>query len=330
MTSQYFQPYGNTSNIKVQLDLTNYPTKDDVKNVTHVDVNSYASKTNLAALKTEVDKLDTEKLKTVPTDLAKLTNAVDNDVAKKVDYNAKVTAIECQIAGVTKNTQDNLTDITKLKAVDTSGFVTALDDKVDKVDKKIPDVSELATKTSLNNYLQTITFNSKVTEIENKIKTAEGKITDISGLATKTDVTAVENEIPNLVGYAKKSEVAHDIVAIKNDFVTNASLATQLNDLKAQHIADEVKKVDDKTKKNASDILRFENRLKQKEDTVNENERGISFARGFFFYIDESYLVYDCKMGSFQFTGGKISVWKSMGIFNFLGNSNMNAVGDWW
>ena len=56
MSSQYFPPYESSSNnIKVQLDLTNYATKDDVKNITHVDVSSYATKTNLAALKTEVD-----------------------------------------------------------------------------------------------------------------------------------------------------------------------------------------------------------------------------------------------------------------------------------
>ena len=153
--------------------------------------------------------------------------------------------------------------------------------------------------------MQTTTFNSKVTEIEGKITTAEGKIPSITGLVTKAEVTAVKNKIPSLVGYAKKSEVATDITAIKNDYVTNASLTSQLNDLKAQHIADEVKKVDDKAKKNASDILGFGNRLKQKEDTVNENERGISFNRGFFFYMDQSYLVYECKIGSYQFANGK-------------------------
>ena len=70
--SQYFPPYGSSSkNIKVELDLSNYATNDDAQNITHVDVSSYASKTNLAALKTEVGKIDTDKLKTVPTDLAK-------------------------------------------------------------------------------------------------------------------------------------------------------------------------------------------------------------------------------------------------------------------
>ena len=86
--------------------------------------------------------------------------------------------------------------------------------------------------------------------------------------------------------------------------------------------------IDNKAKKNASDILALENKLKQKEDIINENERGLSFNRGFFFYMDQSYLVYDSKMGSFQFTGNKISTWKSTSIFNYSRDSNMNVVGD--
>ena len=142
----YYPPYKSSSNnVKVELDLTNYATKTDLKNITHVDVSSFASKTNLAALKTEVDKIDADKLKTTPTYLAKLTNAVEHDVVKKTDYNTKVTSIEAQIAGLTKNTVDNLADITKLKAIDTNSFVTrtkfsadtnALDDKIDGVEKK--------------------------------------------------------------------------------------------------------------------------------------------------------------------------------------------------
>ena len=143
--SAYYPPYRSSSNnIKVELDLANHATKTDLKNITHVDVSSFASKTNLAALKTEVDKLDVDKLKTTPTDLAKLTNVVKNDVVKKTDYNAKVTSIEGQIARVTKSTTDNLNDITKLKAVDTSNFIlktkfsadiSTLDDKIDGVEK---------------------------------------------------------------------------------------------------------------------------------------------------------------------------------------------------
>ena len=117
------------------------------------------SKTNLAALKTEVNKIDADKLKTVPVDLAKISNVVKNEVVKKTDYNAKVTKSN----SVTKNTLDNLGDITKLKAMDTSNFVlktklasdvTTLENKIDGVEKN-PDISGLATKTSLNDYLQT-------------------------------------------------------------------------------------------------------------------------------------------------------------------------------
>ena len=144
--SQYYPPYkGSSNNIKVELDLANYATKTDLKNITYVDVSSFTSKNNLAALKTEVDKIDADKLQTTSADLAKLTNAIENNVVKKTDYNTKVTSIEAQIAGLTKNTVDNLADITKLKAIDANSFVTrtkfsadtnALDDKIDGVEKK--------------------------------------------------------------------------------------------------------------------------------------------------------------------------------------------------
>ena len=130
----YYPPYKSSSNnVKVELDLTNYATKIDLKNITHVDVSSFASKTNLAASKSEVDKIDVDKLKTAPVHLAKLTNAIENDLVKKTVYNT-------QIAGLTKNTVDHLADITNLKAIDTNIFVTrtkfsadtnALDDKID-------------------------------------------------------------------------------------------------------------------------------------------------------------------------------------------------------
>ena len=226
--SQYFPPYNNSSdNIKVELDLTNYTTKTDLKNITHVEVSSFASKTNLAALKTEVYKIDVDKLKTAPVDLAKLTYAVENDLVKKTVYNTTVTSIEAQIAGLIKNTVDNLADITKLKVIDTNSFilktklasdVTTLENKIDTVDKKIPDISGLATKTSLTSYLQTATFNSKVTEVENKIKA-----TDIIAKSANTKANTIRSD---LTDYAKKADVATDITAIKNDFVTNTSLTS--------------------------------------------------------------------------------------------------------
>ena len=105
-------------------------------------------------------------------------------------------------------------------------------------------------------------FDTKSTDLENKIKDAD--------IIAKSAVTNANSIKSNLNDYAKKADVANDITTIKNDYVSNASLTSRLNDLKIQHIATEIKTIDDKTKKNASDILGFEIRLKQKEDIVYE------------------------------------------------------------
>ena len=99
-------------------------------------------------------------------------------------------------------------------------------------------------------------------------------------------------------------------------------MTSRLNDLKSQHIATKATTIDDTTKNNASDILSFESRLKQNEDTINENERGLSFNRGFFYYLQKNHLVYEFKSSSFDTTTNKISTLKSTGIFS----SNMIAV----
>ena len=93
--SQYFpkpyEPFGGDINVKV--DLSNYATKTDLKNVLHVYVSSFAPKLNLASLKTEVDKLDIDKLRPVPDDLGKLSNVVKNNVVKKTEYKKLVTKV---------------------------------------------------------------------------------------------------------------------------------------------------------------------------------------------------------------------------------------------
>ena len=85
--SQYFpkpyEPFGGDINVKV--DLSNYATKADVKNITHIDTSNFVLKTNLANLKSEVDELDIDKLVPVPADLSKLSNVVNSDVVKKTE-----------------------------------------------------------------------------------------------------------------------------------------------------------------------------------------------------------------------------------------------------
>ena len=87
-----YEPFGGDINVKV--DLSNYATKTDLKNVSHVDVSSFALKSNLANLKTEVDKVDIDKLAPVPVFLYKLSDVVKNDVAKKTEYNKLVIKVD--------------------------------------------------------------------------------------------------------------------------------------------------------------------------------------------------------------------------------------------
>ena len=147
--STHYPPYKNNSNnIKVELYLTNYATKDDVKNITHVGVSRYEDKINLAALKAEVDKIDVDKLKTVPDDLAKLTNVVKSETVKKTDFSA-----------------DDYVKKTKLSA-DTN----ALDDQIDKVDKKCPDASNLGTKSSVTVLIRDLNDRIDKTKIKDYAK----------------------------------------------------------------------------------------------------------------------------------------------------------------
>ena len=94
--SQYFpkpyEPFGGDINVKV--DLSNYATKTDLKNISHVDVSSFALKSNLANLKTEADKIDIDKLTPIPNDLAKLSNVVKNDVVKKTIYDKLIAKVD--------------------------------------------------------------------------------------------------------------------------------------------------------------------------------------------------------------------------------------------
>ena len=174
--SQYFlkpyEPFVGEVNVKV--DLSNYATKTDLKNIPHIYISNFALKSNLASLKIQVDKLNIDKLTPVPNDLAKLSNVVKNDVVKKTEYSKLVSKV------------DN---------IDTTGFVSRtkyekdgadLEKKISHVDQKIPDVSHLVKKTD---------FNTNVTEIEGSLITktnSNAKVTEIEGKIS--DVTRFSNK----------------------------------------------------------------------------------------------------------------------------------------
>ena len=113
------------------------------------------------------------------------------------------------------------------------------------------------------------------------------------------------------------------IKIIKNDHVTNAALTSQLNDLKSQHIADGVKKMDDKTKKNSTDIL---NTLQHKKSVIDDLERQAFFNRGFYYYTQQSYFHFEPKAKSFSRSGGSISSWILAGIHNDSKNTDLFSV----
>ena len=135
-----------------------------IKNVTDVDTSTFALKKNLARLKTEVDKLDIDKLVPAPADLSKLSDVIKNEVVKKTVH-GKLAA--------------------KVDNIDASEFILITKYQTDKteLEKKIPDVTNFVKK--------------KLTELENKIP-------DVSSLATKTALTAVENKIPDVSSLVKK------------------------------------------------------------------------------------------------------------------------------
>ena len=181
--SQYFpksyEPFGG--GIKgIKVDLSNYATKADIRNILQVDTSGFALKANLASLKTEVNKLDIDKLVPVPFDLSKLSDAVKNDFVKKTAY-------------------DKL--VTKVNSIDTSAFVlkTKYDTDKSKLENKITDTSGLVKKTD---------YNTNITEIE-------GIIPDVKNLATKGVLTTVENKIPDVSSFIKKQIIILKLQKLK-------------------------------------------------------------------------------------------------------------------
>ena len=154
-------------NINAKVDLSNYATKTDLKTVTHVDTSNFALTKNLTSLKTEVDKLDIDKLAPVPADLSKLSVAVK----KKTVYD-KLAA--------------------KVNNADTKDFdlKTKYQTEKAKLKKKIPEVTD---------FVDDFVKKTKLTELENKIP-------DVISLATKTAFTAVENKIPSASSLVKKKQ----------------------------------------------------------------------------------------------------------------------------
>ena len=154
--------------------MRNYATKKDIKKISYVDISSFALKSNLASLKTKVDKLDIDKLVSVPVDLSELSVAVKNDVVKKTLY-------------------DNL--VAKVNSTYARVFVSKTKYDTDK--------NELQKK-----FLVLVVLLKKKTDYNTIIIEIDGKIQSVTGFTTNFALTAIENKIPNISSlYRKINEI---------------------------------------------------------------------------------------------------------------------------
>ena len=132
MSKFFAEPYKPSGgDINITVDLSNYATKNDLKNVTHVDTLGFALKTNLATLKTKVDKLDIDKLVPVSTDQGKLSNVIKNEVVKRTVYYKLAT---------------------KVNSIDASDFVlkTKYNSEKTELENEIPNVTDFVKKSKTN------------------------------------------------------------------------------------------------------------------------------------------------------------------------------------
>ena len=171
MSEYLLEPKSSGGRVKVELYLSNYATNIDLKKAARVDTFSFAKKTDLANLKSNVDKLDIDKLKNEPNnlsnlkskvdkldvdklvpilvDLSKLSDVVKNDVVEKDVYNAKI-----------ENIEDKMPDITNLATN------ASLDAKINEIKGEIPNIANLAANASRSNLVKKTDYNTKINEIE--------------------------------------------------------------------------------------------------------------------------------------------------------------------
>ena len=305
MGRYYPKPYKKLGrNINVKVDLSNYATKTDIKNISHVDTSSFALKTNLASLKTKVDKLDTDKLVPVPVDLSKLSAIVKN-VVKNTYYNTKITEIENKIPDISNLATKTALITVENKIPDTSGLVKKTDysAEITKMEGKTPDISDLVTKTVLpvvENKIPNVTGLATKTELTS----IKNKIPDISNFTTKTALTNLSNSVPDITTLIKKSDYDAKIAEIESQYVSNTGFSSKL--AQANVI----------TKRNFdSEIIELENNIKKLQTFDSSYFRGKSH-----FEEDgtQNYLVFQPIIRCFKVNTitntDYVSSWKSKGL----------------
>ena len=256
-----YEPFGGDINVKV--DWSNYATKADLKNISHVDASSFTLKSNLASLKTEVDKLDIGNLVPVPIDLSKPSDVVKNDVVKKVTYDKLVEKVnKIDVSGfVLKNKYD--TDKTELenKIIIVQSrhcqFVLKANYIIDKskLEKKIRDTSKLVKKTD---------YNTIITEIENKSPNISNltKITDFNTKVTKIEKKLTDHNHDEYITTPEFNDLAARVFAARlkqANLVPKTDLDDKLKSINQKINSNKVKHflVENELKKNCKHVIQF-------------------------------------------------------------------------
>ena len=194
MSGYFPEPNSLGGRVKVELDLSNCATKADLKTTTSVDTSKFVKKVDLANLKSNIDKLDIDKLKNVPTNLSHLKSKVDQlDVDELVPVPVDLS---------------NLSDVVKYDVVKKDICIA----KIKNIEDKIPDITNLTTNASLNAKINEV--KGEISSITNLVTTSplnaktnavKAEIPNITNLAATTALTAVENKIPNVSNLVKEA-----------------------------------------------------------------------------------------------------------------------------
>ena len=236
--SQYFPKLYRSfgENINVKVDPSNYATKTNLKNVTHVDTSSFELKTNLKVSQFNVDKLDIDKLVPVPVDLSKLSNVVKNDVVKKTAYDklaTKVNNINTSEFALKTKFQIDKAELEKKIPDDLVKKA-----KLTELENKIPDVSSLATKTALTaveNKIPSVSSLVKKTDYDTKISELEKKLTDHNH-----DKYITTPEFNTLAVYVFNLRLAQANLITKTGFDAKlSSLNRKITSHKSKHLLDD-------------------------------------------------------------------------------------------
>ena len=275
MNEYFSKPNSLGANVKVELGLSNYTTKRDLKNATRVDTSSFAKKTDLANLKSDVDKLDIDKLKNVPSGLKNLKSKV---------YKLNIDKLVPVSVDLSK-----LSDVVKSVVIRKDVYNA----NIKNIEDKIPGITNLATNTSLN---------AKINEVK-------GKIPSINNLARTTALTAIETKIPNVSNLVNKTDYSTTTGEIKKKIIDHDHdkyiTTSEFNKLTTENLAVRLLQANLASKSDFGNFVKkthFHYKLKTLNKKITSNKTKRVLVENKFFIQFILLVKATCSMMEYKFT----------------------------